>query len=123
MNDDLYAKYAQKSRILVKFKTDSEKVRGTKTGRYKARDVVGLMVSELEEFLNARAEEYINERELPSEIIPSVPEPDSALDNERNQLRDEFVGHVLRRVLNYTILEILDLLSIDWNVSVEIPAI
>ena len=43
--------YMDKTKILVKFKTDSEKIKGIKTGRKKGREVVGLMVGELPEFV------------------------------------------------------------------------
>jgi len=71
IDENLAAYYMDKTKILVKFKTDSEKIKGIKTGRKKAREVVGLMVAELPQFLEALT--TIQERALPSPATANAP--------------------------------------------------
>ena len=126
IDDNIINKYLPLTNLLVKFKTDSEKIAGAsgkkiKTGRVKAREVVGLMVSELTEFIEKR-KEYINEDvQADFDIIDmkhlNIKDIDTEPEDQLKELFEEFTVKLITKFTqNKNLLEVVNLLGLDYEV-------
>jgi hypothetical protein len=121
INEAIISKYIPKTNLLVKFKTDSEKIKKIKTGRTKAREVVGLMVAELSDFVEKRKEyekKYVNERLQIDFDVKNIHPQRVEVDEERLKLAEDFAVHMtMLSTQKKNFLELIEYFGLDFDVQ------